>query len=899
LLAAVAVLAGPSFAAAVDPVVATAGDIACAPTHQFFNNGNGSTTYCHQKWTSDLMVNQGLAAVLPLGDNQYVCSGASELAGSYDPSWGRLNSIARPIPGNHEYYTSRGAGCDPTGFALPYFQYFANQLAAVSPSASDPTKGYYSYDIGDWHLIALNTGENCAAVDCRAGSPQEQWLRADLAAHPNVCTLAYFHYPRFSSKTQVTRYTQALWDALYSGGADVVLSGHVHQYERFGPQTPTGAPDAAFGIREFVVGSGGMSLENFSSTIAPNSEVRLKAFGVLKLTLSPTSYSWTFAPDGRNGNVATDSGTANCHGVPGQNDTTPPSVDVTAPTNGATLAGTTPISASADDNVAIQSVQFSIDGNVIATDISAPFVTQWDTTAIGNGTHTVTATATDTAGLQTTSAAVTVTVSNDTTPPNITLDAPTDGATLSTTSTLAATAADDTAVASVRFRVDGTTVATDTTEPFSTSWDSTTVASGAHTVDAVATDTAGNSATSAPAGITVNNVATPPSIEITEPADGATVAGQVPVSADAASTTGITSVAFLADGTSIATDTTAPFSVTWSTAGIPNGAHTLTAVATAGDSQITTSAPVTVTVGNDTTPPHTTVTSPAAGATVSGAITLAATASDETAVQSVDFAVDGQTVGTDTTEPYTAEWASGTVTNGSHTITSIAKDTSNNATTSAPIIVTVANSAPSGIARRAVGTAFGTSGVPTLTIPSTVAAGDVLVAAVTTSSSSATLGTGPAGWTKVVSQKAVDFNSAVYVRVATAGDAGTSAPFPSSLTTNYWTAGIIAYSGADQSSPIVGSSASAPTSQVQSVTPPGVAAPTGAMLVSFAAADVSTGRTWTEDAGSEVFDFQPTNLSLVANDELVGSAATVTRTLTITGAIQELAGYVVVIRPES
>ena len=132
------------------------------------------------------------------------------------------------------------------------------------------TEAYYSYDIGDWHLIALNTGENCAKVDCRAGSPQVQWLKADLAAHPNVCTLAYFHYPRFSSKTQLPPYTQALWDALYAGGADVVLSGPVHNYERFAPQTPTAAPDAAFGIREFVVGSGGMSTELFSSTIAPN-----------------------------------------------------------------------------------------------------------------------------------------------------------------------------------------------------------------------------------------------------------------------------------------------------------------------------------------------------------------------------------------------------------------------------------------------------------------------------------------------------------------------------------------------------------------------------------------------------------------------------------------------------
>lgn len=887
----------PPLASAADPVIATAGDIACEPSNSHFSSGNGSISYCHQKWTSDLLVNQGLAAVLPLGDNQYICAGAAEFAGSYGPTWGRLNSIVRPIPGNHEYYKTGGTGCDATGSALPHFQYFAAALATMPPSASDTTKGYYSYDIGDWHLIALNTGENCAKVACGASSPQVQWLKADLTAHPNVCTLAYFHYPRFSSKTQLPPYTQALWDALYAGGADVILSGHVHQYERFAPQTPTAAPDPAYGIREFVVGSGGMSLENFSSTIAPNSQVRLKGFGVLKLTLSPTSYGWQFVPDGRNGNTATDSGTSNCHGVPGQSDTTPPTVNITAPTGGTTVSGTSAISANASDNVAVQSVQFAIDGNVIATDTTAPYTTQWDTTAVANGSHTLTATATDTTGLQTTSANVAVTVANDTTAPSVTLDSPADGATVSGTSSLSATATDDTALASVKFRVDGTIVATDTSAPFTTSWNSATVANGAHTVDAVATDTAGNSATSTPAAITIDNVAAPPTVAITAPANGAGVSGQVSVAASATSSTGITSVEFRADGTTIATDTTAPYSTTWSTTGVVNGAHTLTAVATAGDSQSTTSAPVNVTVTNDSAPPAVAVTNPVDGATVSGSITLAATATDDVAVQSVVFKVDGTTVGTDTTAPYSTAWASGSVANGTHTITAIATDTSTNQTTSGPVSITVSNSAPAAIARRAAGTQSGTSGAPTVTIPASVAPGDVLVVAVTTSSSSATFGTAPTGWTKVVSAKGVDFNSAVYSRVAQAGDASTPAAFPSSSTTDYWTVGITAYSGVDPVTPIAGSSASAPTTQVQSVSPPGVAVPAGAMVVSFAAADVSTARTWTQDAGTEIFDVQPTALTLVANEQLVASAGTATRTLTISGAIQELTGYLVALRP--
>jgi hypothetical protein len=602
-------------------------------------------------------------------------------------------------------------------------------------------------------------------------------------------------------------------------------------------------------------------------------------------------------PDGRNGNTATDSGTASCHGVPGQDDTTPPTVNIAAPAGGASVAGTTAITANAGDNVAVQSVQFAIDGDVIATDTTAPYTTQWDTTAVGNGPHTLTAKATDTTGLQTTSAGISVTVANDTTAPTVSLDAPTNGAVIAGMSSLTATATDDTAVASVAFRVDGTVVATDSAAPYSAAWDSTTVANGAHTVDAIATDAAGNSATSTAASVTVGNVAAAPSVAITAPAGGANVSGQVMVAASAAGASGITSVEFRADGSTIALDTSAPYSTSWATTVVASGSHTLTAVATAGDGQTTTSAPVTVTVTNDAAPPVVTVTSPSDGSTVSGAVALAATATDDTAVQSVVFKVDGATVGTDTTAPYSATWASGSVANGSHTITAIATDTASNQTTSNPVGVTVSNTAPAGIARRAFGTQSGTSGVPTVTIPASVVPGDVMVVAVATSSSSTTFGTVPAGWTKVIGAKGVDFTSAVYSRVAQPGDAGAAAPFPSSSTTDYWTAGITAYSGVDPVAPIVGSGASAPTSQVQSVTPPGVAVPAGAMVLAFAAADVSTARTWTQDAGTEIFDVQPTALTLVANEQLAASAATVARTLTISGAVQELTGYLVALRP--
>ena len=254
---------------------------------------------------------QDLAAVLPLGDNQYDCGGLSAYLGAYDPTWGRVKAVSHPVPGNHEYKTPAqapaGTDCDPSGQAAGYFSYFG-------AAAGQPGKGYYSFDVGGWHLIALNS--NCAqAGGCEAGSAQEQWLRADLAAHPAECTLAYWHHPRFSSGA--THGSQAfmapIWQALYEGGADVVLSGHEHNYERFAPQTASGELDTARGLREFVVGTGGKSHNYpFQATPIANSEIRNDStFGVLELTLHDRSYDWKFVPEA--GHTFTDAGSAACH----------------------------------------------------------------------------------------------------------------------------------------------------------------------------------------------------------------------------------------------------------------------------------------------------------------------------------------------------------------------------------------------------------------------------------------------------------------------------------------------------------------------------------------------------------------------------------------------------------
>ena len=259
--------------------IAAAGDIACDPANGAFNGGVGRGLLCRQRATSDLIVGAGYDAVLALGDLQYENGTLAQFNASYDPSWGRVKAITHPVPGNHEYETAGAAG---------YYQYFG-------AAAGDPAKGYYSFDLAGWHLVALNS--NCSAVGgCGAGSAQEQWLRADLAAHASAtCTLAYWHHPRFSSGEHGSSSTyQAFWQALYDANADVVLVGHDHDYERFAPQTPSGELDTARGVRQWVVGAGGKEVRTFS-TLRPNSEARDRtSLGVLELTLGPNGYEWRY-----------------------------------------------------------------------------------------------------------------------------------------------------------------------------------------------------------------------------------------------------------------------------------------------------------------------------------------------------------------------------------------------------------------------------------------------------------------------------------------------------------------------------------------------------------------------------------------------------------------------------
>ena len=229
--------------------------------------------------------------VFALGDNAYPNGSDDDYAACYVPTWGRHKKRTHPVPGNHDYDV-RGAG--------GYFDYFG-------VAAGERGAGYYSYGLGDWHVIALNSN-----LEMSVGSLQERWLRADLAAHPTRCTLAYWHHARFSSGTThgSDTETQPLWQALYDAGADVVLSGHEHNYERFAPQTPDGTADPARGIREFVVGTGGGGAYRLGPPIA-NSETGRAEYGVLQLTLTSQAYRWQFIPVPPSS--FRDSGSAACH----------------------------------------------------------------------------------------------------------------------------------------------------------------------------------------------------------------------------------------------------------------------------------------------------------------------------------------------------------------------------------------------------------------------------------------------------------------------------------------------------------------------------------------------------------------------------------------------------------
>jgi hypothetical protein len=283
-----------------DPLIATAGDIACKPGSKVTNSA------CQQLATSNLILARSdVDRVLTLGDNQYDCGSLQEFRGSYDNSWGRFLDITYPVIGNHEYQS--GTGCSTQ--AAGYFAYFG---AAAQPNGAS---GYYAVDVAGqapsltrWRIVVLNG--NCGKASCAAGSPQEKFLKSALAGAPSgSCVLAAWHQPRFSgqSATPVGAY-KAFWNDLYAQHATLVLNGHTHYYQRWMPQDPGGAADSA-GVTEIVVGSGGVghgAAKVLSGNVVAYDRTH---FGVLFLGLHAASYDWQFV--GING-TAYDRGSAPC-----------------------------------------------------------------------------------------------------------------------------------------------------------------------------------------------------------------------------------------------------------------------------------------------------------------------------------------------------------------------------------------------------------------------------------------------------------------------------------------------------------------------------------------------------------------------------------------------------------
>jgi 3',5'-cyclic AMP phosphodiesterase CpdA len=277
-------------------LVAAAGDLVCGTL-------TPPEIPCLAALTATLLKELQPNAVLMLGDLQYETASTADFTTFFDPMFGELKSIIYPVPGNHEYFTRDAQG---------YFDYF-NGVGADSGRAGSRRRGYYSFNLGAWHVVALNTNCDMVAGGCGKNSPQLSWLRADLAANPAKCTMAFAHAGRFSSGEHGSNdLLRDMWSVLQSGGVDVFLAGHDHGYERFKPQDAAGRVDEARGIRTFVIGTGGKGLGRFLR-IRPNSEIHdNSSIGVLLLTLRSESYSWRFAP--AQGFKLADSGSANCGG---------------------------------------------------------------------------------------------------------------------------------------------------------------------------------------------------------------------------------------------------------------------------------------------------------------------------------------------------------------------------------------------------------------------------------------------------------------------------------------------------------------------------------------------------------------------------------------------------------
>jgi hypothetical protein len=286
--------------------VAAAGDIACGPNSAGYNRGRGVPGRCHQKATSELVEDINPDAVFTLGDLQYQAGTLSQFRGYYDRTWGRFKDITYPVLGDHEYGSPGAEG---------YFAYFGRRATPQDPDCTARCRGYYSVDLGAWHIVSLNV--NCKELPdgdgCDRRSAQNRWLQKDLKAanKTTACTVVLMHRPRWSSNHWASPDLDPLIRTMHQNGVELVLSGDSHTYERFAPQTPAGRLDRTGGIAQIVVGTGGAHFTGLGSTLGTSVVGREKVFGVLELTLQDGSYKWAFRADPST--PFNDSGSQACH----------------------------------------------------------------------------------------------------------------------------------------------------------------------------------------------------------------------------------------------------------------------------------------------------------------------------------------------------------------------------------------------------------------------------------------------------------------------------------------------------------------------------------------------------------------------------------------------------------
>jgi glucose/arabinose dehydrogenase len=677
--------------------------VAEAPGDPVVLVGAGNIARCdllNDEKTAQLL--DGIAGtVFTAGDNVHASGTLADFQNCYGPSWGRHAARTRPTPGDGDYETAGAFG---------YFGYFNAVAGTTGPRAGEAGKGFYSYDLGAWHVVVLNSN-----IAMAVGSEQERWLRDDLARTTQPCVLAYWHAPRFSSySTAVRTEVKPLWDALYAARADVIVNGHYRLYERFGLQNPNGGADAALGIRQFTVGTGGHGVVT-PGTPRPNSEVRAGGvYGVIKFTLNSTSYDWEFVPIA--GQTFRDSGTGTCHGRPGG---PPPPVNqrpaatMATPTVGTTYKG--------GDVIAYGgSGTDPEDGNLPAARLTwwadfhhdthtHPFLPV--TTGVASGSVTIPTVgevsanvwyrfyleARDAQGLADTvirdvrPQTTVITLATSPAGLQVTLDGQPRTTPLTFTGVVGISR--DLGVVSPQ-TMGGTTYT------FS-SWSDAGAAT--HTISTPAVN---STYTATYTGVAANK---PPTVSITAPAAGGSAQVNTPVTIDAGAGDEdgtVRSVEFFDGPTSIGSDATSPFSIVWTPTTV--GTRNLTARATDNLDAATTSAPVSFTVtsppGDDREAPVATITSPANLATgLTGSLIIRASATDNVGVVGVQFQVDGENLGAeDVASPFEATLpATNVYTTGQHVLRARARDAAGNVSPWAMATVGFGNSVdlPAGFTR--------------------------------------------------------------------------------------------------------------------------------------------------------------------------------------------------------